>query len=244
MTTEVKVVDDLEQLAKTAAEYIIDQCHKAISLNNRFSIALSGGSTPKPLFELLTKSGYRERIDWSKVHIFWGDERCVPPEDSESNYRMARETLLDHVLLPPDHVYRIRGEADPAAAAAEYEQQVTAFFGDSEPRLDLILLGMGDDGHTASLFPGTPALDETQRWVIPNYVEGKKMWRITFTVRAINAARNVVFLVSGSGKAERLREVLRGPRQPHQLPSQLVNPTDGDLTWLVDKAAAARWQHE
>ncbi len=238
--TEVKVVADLDQIAKTAAEYIIEQVRKT---DNRFSIALSGGSTPKSLFQVLAKPAYRDRIDWSKVHVFWGDERCVPPDDPDSNYHMTRETLLDHIPLLPDQIHRIRGEADPADAAAEYEKLLKTFFATNEPRFDVILLGMGDDGHTASLTPNTPALNETERWVVPTYYEAKQNWRVTFTAPVINAAANVVFLVSGSGKAERLRQVLLGPYQPHQLPSQLVKPTNGNLIWLVDQAAAAQWQH-
>jgi 6-phosphogluconolactonase len=204
-------------------------------------MGLSGGSTPRALFRLLANPDFAPRIDWSRVHIFWGDERCVPPDHQDSNYGMARETLLDHVPLPEDNICRIRGEIDPQQAAAEYEQVLRIFFSNADtPRFDLLLQGMGDDGHTASLFAGTQALYERTRWVIENYVPKLEMWRITLTVGAINAAAHVIFLVTGQNKAATLREVLNGPHQPEYYPSQLVQPADGELIWMADAAAAAR----
>ena len=183
------------------------------------------------------------RIDWGKVHVFFSDERCVPPDDAASNYRMAREALLDHVPLPPGNVHRIRGEEDPALAALAYEQDLQGVFRTSViPAFDLICLGMGDDGHTASLFPGTAALRERERWVVAQYVAVARTWRVTFTATLINAARHVLFLVEGAGKSETLWRVLAGPYQPDVLPAQLIQPISGEVHWLVDAAAAAKIQ--
>jgi len=237
--TNIRIGSDINALARTAADAIQDLSKKAISQTGRFSIALSGGSTPKTLFELLARE-YAHKVDWSNTYIFWGDERCVRPDDPDSNYKMARETLLDLVPLPASNVHRIKGELEPAEAALEYEGTLGTFFQDQRPRLDLILLGMGDDGHTASLFPGTDALNEQTRWVVPNHVmSAKQTWRITFTVPVINNAANVMFLVAGSGKAARLKQVVQGAYAPNDLPSQLIKPTDGELIWAVDQAAAS-----
>jgi len=236
--TRIHTYPDPASLARGAAEHIVTLTAATMNERGRFSIALSGGSTPKKLYELLAIPDYAQRIGWQHVHVFWGDERCVPSDHVDSCYRMAREALLDHVPLPPDNIRRIQGELLPDEAAAKYERILHYFFDDPFPRFDLILLGMGDDGHTASLFPGTKALDETKRWVIENYVEAKQMWRVTLTRTAINAAANVMFLVSGDGKAERLRQVIQGDHTPYMLPSQFIKPDSGELLWFVDQAAA------
>ncbi len=237
--TNIRIAPDVNALARTAAETIQNIAETAIGETGRFSIALSGGSTPKTLFELLA-SAYKDRIDWSKTDIFWSDERCVPPDDVDSNYHMARETLLDRVPLPASNIYRIKGELPPDDGAAHYEEILRAYFYGQLPRFDLILLGMGDDGHTASLFPGTAVLTEQVRWVVPNHVSTvKQTWRITFTAPVINNAANVMFLVAGAGKAERLKQVLQGEYRPIELPSQLIKPTNGTLIWAVDQAAAS-----
>jgi 6-phosphogluconolactonase len=237
--TNIRVAPDVAALARQAADTIQDVASTAISQAGRFSIALSGGSTPKTLFELLAAE-YKQKIDWSNSHIFWSDERCVPPDDADSNYKMARETLLDHISLPASNIYRIKGELDPAEGASQYEQTLHTYFHDQLPRFDIILLGMGDDGHTASLFPGTEALNERQRWVIPNHVATvKQTWRITFTVPVINNAANVMFLIAGTGKAARLKQVIQGAYTLNELPSQLIKPTNGNLIWAVDHAAAS-----
>jgi 6-phosphogluconolactonase len=234
---DVQIFTDPQSLAAGAAEHIVALAEGTIRANGRFSLALSGGSTPQALYELLATPAYAGRIKWERTHIFWGDERCVPPDHIDSCYRMARLALLDHVPLQPGHIHRIKGESPPSQGALEYEHELREFFGD-QPRLDLILLGMGDDGHTASLFPGTKALHEEKRWVIENDVPAKRMWRITLTRSAINAAANVLFLVSGRNKAECLREVLEGEYRPYALPAQLIQPTDGVLSWFVDQDAA------
>ncbi|MEO8608666.1 MAG: 6-phosphogluconolactonase [Chloroflexota bacterium] len=237
--SQVQIYPDASSLSIAAAERIVGLADEAIKDHGGFSIALSGGSTPKAIYELLAAPNYIERIDWSNVHVFWGDERCVPPDDVESSYHMARETLLDHVPIPSANIRRIQGEIPPDEAATKYERLLHHFFGNLSPRFDVILLGMGDDGHTASLFPGTKALSEEKRWVIENYVEAKQMWRVTLTKNAINAAVNVIFLVSGVGKSERLRQVLEGNYRRDKLPSQLIKPEDGSLLWMVDQEAAA-----
>jgi 6-phosphogluconolactonase len=226
-----------------AADFIVDCAAQAIADHGRFTIALSGGGTPRPIYVRLATTDYRDRIEWSKVHIFFGDERCVPPDDSRSNYRMAREALLDHVSLPSDHIHRLQGETDPPQAALLYEQELQHLFRSlTFPVFDLICLGLGDNGHTASLFPGTAALREKERWVVAQYVEVMATWRVTFTAPLINAARHIVFLVEGAGKAEVVWRVLAGPYQPDVLPAQLIQPVNGQLHWLADAAAASKIQ--
>jgi len=245
----IEIYPDAERLAQAVADHFVSLARQAVANNGRFAVALAGGSTPRAAYTLLAGDEFVTRMDWSHVHVFWGDERCVPPDHGDSNYRTAREALLDRVPLPSENVNRIRGELEPAQAAAEYESALRAFFSPSAKdrqasgethiaRFDLILLGMGDDGHTASLFPGTAAISEHTRWAMANFVEKLDKWRITLTSAVINAATNVTFVVSGSGKAERLRQVLTGPYQPDTLPAQLVNPDRGRLRWLVDEAAA------
>ena len=237
---DIKIYADKAALAEAAAEQFTSLSKKAIAEHGRFAVALSGGSTPKALFELLAKAPYIEAIDWQNVHIFWGDERTVPPDYDDSNYGMAYNTLLKHVALPDENIHRMRGEMDAAEAALEYEHDLRIFFGaDVVPTFDLIHLGMGDDGHTASLFPATAALEEKARMVVANYVPQHETWRITLTAPVINAARQVTFLVAGANKAARLNEVLNGAHQPEKLPSQLIKPQPGNLTWLLDEAAAS-----
>ena len=237
----VQVFDDAEAVARGAAERFVELGQAAIDARGCFSVGLAGGSTPKRAYELLASEAYREQLNWSKVHIFFGDERCVPPDHSESNYRMANEALISRVSIPPPNVHRINGLGDAVANASLYEDELRTFFNPASwPRFDLVLLGMGDDGHTASLFPGTKALAERQAWVVANWVEKFGAFRITLTAPAINHAANIAFLVTGATKAERLLEVLRGALDPEKLPSQLIQPLDGSLFWLVDKAAAGR----
>lgn len=236
--SEVRRYSDANHLAHAAAELFVTLSKPAVAEQGRFTVALSGGSTPKALYQLLAREPYANQIEWPHVHIFWGDERCVPADHPDSNYRMARETFLQSVPLLPENIHPIHGDIDPAQASAEYEQQLRIFFGNGLPVFDLILLGMGDDGHTASLFPGTAAIHEQNRWVIGHYVEKLETWRLTLTPPVINAAVQVTFLVVGKSKAERLRDVLKGPYQPDVLPSQIVKPTEGRLVWLVDEEAA------
>ena len=217
---------------------------EAAEAQGRARIALSGGSTPKAAFELLADPDHpwRNRMPWEKLDIYWVDERCVPPDHAESNYRMTREALLDHVPLRPCQIHRIEAELDPEDAADRYEAELRGSFridGVQIPRFDLIALGLGDDGHTASLFPHTAALHETSRLVAANHVPRKDAWRITLTWPVINHARSVFFLVAGESKAAILKEVLTSPHDPESLPSQLIWPASGILTLILDKAAAA-----
>ncbi len=245
-SSEVKVFADVKSLVQSAAERIVEISHEAVSKRGRFTFALSGGSTPRPLYSLLASDPFAAQIDWSLTHIFWGDERCVPPDDPQSNFKMARETLLDKVPLPAANIHRMHGEDDPEESAAAYEEELRTFFGvnpkDGSPRegFDFLLLGMGENGHTASIFPGTAAVSETIRWVMALYVQALSMWRITLTPVVINTSPNVTFIVSEAKKAERVREVLEGPFQPDRLPTQIVRPVHGRLSWLLDEAAAAR----
>jgi 6-phosphogluconolactonase len=235
-TPEIKVSPTAEALARAAAEMVVAEGEAAIELRGRFALALSGGSTPKAMHKILASDEFRDQLDWSKVEIFFGDERCVPPEHADSNYRMAKETLLSKVPIPGDNVYRMRGEIDPNEAAKEYGQMLKEKFGDGG--LDLIFLGMGDDGHTASLFPGTEALREMKHRCVANHVEKLNAWRITLTAPLINRASRVAILVSGASKAARLAEVLEGARDPERLPVQLIQPDPGQLTWMLDSDAA------
>ena len=234
------VYDNPEQLAEAAALRFINSAPAAITMQGRFSVAVAGGNTPKRVYELLASERYRSRTEWSSVHIFFGDERCVPPDHPDSNYRMVKESLLSHVPIPTVNVHRMRGEGDPALNAHLYEEELRAFFEAAAwPRFDLVLLGMGEDGHTASLFPGSAALGEKKSWVVANWVEQLVTFRLTLTTPAICHAAHIVFLVTGEVKARRLHEVLYGPRDPERLPAQLIQPVDGSLEWLVDKAAAS-----
>ena len=238
---QVLVIDDAEAVARAAADRFVELAGSAMASEGRLSVALAGGSTPRRTYQMLASDEYRERIDWARIHIFFGDERCVPPTDSESNYHMAHEAMLSRLpVLPRENVHRMMGEGDPYTGARLYEQELRSFFPDAPwPRFDLVLLGMGEDGHTASLFPDTHALREERAWVAANWVEKLRTFRLTLTVPAINHAANVLFMVTGVAKAERLREVIRGPRDPEGLPAQMIYTVNGSLKWLVDKAAAS-----
>jgi len=234
----IRVYNDLEALSQAAAELFAVESRQA-SLNcGRFSVALSGGETPRRLYEILATSPYRERIHWDEVHIFWSDERCVPEEDPRNNAGMARQVLLDRVPIPPDHIHPIRTDQSPQQAAMQYEKELKDFFSTQNPNFHLILLGLGENGHIASLFPHTPVLDEQVKWVSDVYVKDLEMNRITFTAPFINQASQVVFLVSGADKAQVLENVLEGPYQPRELPAQLIRPAGIHPIWLVDKAAS------
>ena len=240
---EVECFSDRGEMVRMEAERIVARARDSIGQRVRFLLCLAGGSTPKPLYELLATPPFATRIDWPRVHVFWGDERCVPPDHPESNYRMAREALLDHVQLPGTNVHRIRGEDEPSKAAAAYEELLATFFGSREilpqASFDLVLLGMGADGHTASLFPGSAAARETRRWVVASPGPQPGHWRVSLTPVLLNTAEDVTFLVSGANKADRLKDVLED-RGPDLLPAQLIRPTHGALHWVVDTAAAAR----
>lgn len=241
---EIQMVANLDELSCRATEEFIYRTKEAIQAKGFFTGVLSGGSTPRVLYTLLACNQYRDQISWSKVHVFWGDERCVPPTHPESNFRMASESLLSKVPIPKENIHRMPAEQeDHDYAAREYEHLLKMFFhlGAGEyPRFDLVLLGMGDDGHTASLFPGTAALGETKRLVVANYIEKLRTYRLTLTAPVINHASNVMFLISGETKASILKEVVEGIYDPDRLPSQRIRPLEGRLLFLVDRRAASK----
>jgi 6-phosphogluconolactonase len=241
-STEIRILPTPQELFAAAAEEVVRAATEAVAQRGRFTIALSGGSTPKSLFNLLATNA-RTTLPWDRMFFFWGDERHVPPADPESNYRMADETMLSKIPVAPGNVFRIAAENPDAAAAAEaYEKTLKKFFALEPgvfPRFDLILLGMGPDGHTASLFPGTAALQEKSRLVVANWVEKMKTNRLTFTLPVLNAARCVAFLISGTDKAAMVKTVLESDAPGEQYPSKLVQPTDGKLIWILDRAAAS-----
>jgi 6-phosphogluconolactonase len=235
----IKIFDDAEQLNRFAAEKFVDIADRAIEKNGSFAVALAGGSTPKTLYRLLASDEFKDKIDWTRVRFFFGDERNVLPNDAESNFRMAYENLFEPLKIPEINISRWQTELKDASLIAEaYEKTLSRFFKTNLPHFDLILLGMGDDGHTASLFPFTEALNETEKVAVANPVEKLDTIRLTLTFPAINNARNVIFLVKGADKAETLRQVLQGEFQPGKYPSQNVKPINGNLLWLVDREAA------
>ncbi len=250
---QVRIYRDPEELAQKAARRFARLADQYVVGCGRFTVALSGGSTPRAMFSLLAAAPFLDTVPWASIYFFWGDERCVPPDHQDSNYRMASETLLSKVPVHPENIFRIPAELpDPEQAAEQYAATLTQFFLagpgatrtgtaplSNVPRFDLILLGMGPDGHTASLFPHTTALQAGERIVVANYVEKFKANRITLTAATINNARNVTFAAAGKDKAESLAGVLEGVYQPDLYPSQLIHPRNGTLLWMVDEAAAS-----
>jgi 6-phosphogluconolactonase len=235
---DLRVYADAGAVAQALAEFFVAAGRAAIAERGAFVVALSGGNTPRAAYELLAGDPLRTCLSWTEVFIYFGDERCVPPDDARSNYRMAREAFLDAVPIPGANVARMRGEDDPGIAANEYASILRAELGGS-PRFDLVMLGMGEDGHTASLFPGIVQDVEENSLVEAAYAQSQAMWRVTVTPKLINAARRVVFAVEGLAKARTLATVYDGPRDPIAYPAQLVQPSSGELTWLVDEAAAS-----
>ncbi|MCL4535617.1 MAG: 6-phosphogluconolactonase [Bacteroidetes bacterium] len=232
------VYPDLEALSDAAARLFVERAGRASSEDRPFRVAISGGNTPRRTYELLAQPPFRDQVVWERVEVFWGDERCVQTDDPRSNQRMAREALLDRVPIPKEHIHPVLCDEAPGRAAARYEALLRALFGGRPPRFDLVFLGLGENGHTASLFPGTPALDERKHWCAEVYVPGEGLHRVTLTAPVINRAAVIAFLVSGAAKARVLQEVLEGPTDPHRLPAQLIHPTNGELRWLVDREAA------
>jgi 6-phosphogluconolactonase len=232
---DVYVYDTPDEVAHAAADAFVAIVAGVLADRATVRVALAGGSTPKAMYRLLASPAYRERVEWPRVEIYFGDERCVPPDHPDSNYRMAREALLDHVPLGADRVHRIAGERPPEEAAAQYQQKLVRL---GEPALDLVLLGMGPDGHTASLFPGTPVLAETRALAAAVYVEKMKSWRVTLTAPVLSSAAHVLITTEGESKADALAKALLEP--PGTVPIQLVRAAD--QRWLVDKAAAQKWR--
>lgn len=235
MNPDIHIFKDLPALSQAAAQLFIDCANQAIAARGQFLVALSGGGTPTATYRLLVDAP----IDWTRVHVFWGDERCVPVSDPGNSYAQARDVLLAHVPIPAGNIHRVESELEPAAAAQAYAATLRGF-GSPWPRFDLILLGMGDDGHTASLFPGSPA-DETEPVIaVTAHYQDRPANRVSLTPRVINDARQVIFLVSGPSKSETLASVLNGDYHPDALPAQRIRPSDGTLTWLVDAVAGSK----
>jgi len=239
---KIQMFPGLDELSRQAAVRFTQLARERVQQGKTFSAALSGGSTPRTFLEILANPEFSQRIPWEGVHLFQVDERCVPPDHLQSNYRMIHGSLLRPVPGAADNFHRMKAELeDRDAASSEYEAEIKEVLAPPEgclPRFDLIFLGLGSDGHTASLFPGSAALAENSKWVCPNYAEKLKMYRLTLTYPVLNAASEIVFLVSGSGKAEILRRVLEGPRDPGQLPAQGIQPAEGSVNWYLDRAAA------
>jgi len=245
VTVTYQVWSSPKEVSMASARLFAAQVEQAVATRGIARIAISGGSTPKGMFDLLADPAkpFAQTIPWDKVQLFWVDERCVPPDHAESNYRMTKEALLDKVGIPVANVFRMEGELDPEEAASRYEsvlRNTMKLEGAESPAFDLLILGMGDDGHTASLFPHTDGLNELGRLVIANHVPQKDTWRISLTWPVINQATEVAFEIVGAGKAGVLAEVLTGPRDPERLPSQLIRPSNGKLLFLLDEGAAAK----
>ncbi len=250
---KVLVFETKEQVALAAAERFVAGAAEAIAVRGEFSVALAGGNTPRRVYDLLASDPYKNLTEWSRVHLFFGDERCVPPDHQDSNYRMVYEALISKIEIPPTNVHRMIGEGNPEEGATAYERELKAFLHEgSWPRFDLVFLGLGEDGHTASLFPGSSAVKERSRCVVAtrmekavaNPFEKQSQERITLTFPVFNHAAHVVFLVTGKQKSGRLAEVVKPPRvartiNDEPLPAQLIQPLDGSVEWLVDSAAAA-----
>lgn len=235
---KVEIFPDAESVSRAAADLFVDRAREA-NVRGRFNVSLSGGSTPKRVYELLAQAPWRDRVPWPIVHLFWGDERCVAADDARSNYRMTRLALLDHVPIPANQVYPVDGLSPPRQAAEKYERLLREHFAGQPPRFDLVFLGLGENGHTASLWPRSPVLQETQRWVGEVYVAEQDVYRVTMTAPLLNQALVTAFLVTGASKRAVLHEVLEGTYDPERLPAQLIRPASGDVRWLADTASAS-----
>jgi 6-phosphogluconolactonase len=236
---ELHVYKNPDELSYAVAKWIADIIAATLRHQDRFTIALSGGSTPKALHKILAASPYKEQIDWSKLHIFWGDERAVPFTDDRNNAKMAYDTLLNFVPIPPYHIHVMRTDIAPEESAVEYEKILHMYFDNTALSFDLVLLGMGDDGHTLSLFPGTAAVHEEKAWTIAFFLKAQDMYRITLTKTIVNRAARIAFLTTGTSKAHALKEVQQGAYNPDLYPSQEIRPVKGELHWFVDEAAAS-----
>jgi 6-phosphogluconolactonase len=237
MNKNIHAYPNKEKLVTATAELVADCIEQAIQQNGLCNMALSGGNTPGGVFSLLASGPYRDRLDWGRLHLFWGDERMVPPEHQDSNFRMVRETLLDKVEIPDENVHRMRGEIAPEEAAAEYAELLHDHFKGSPPCFDLILLGLGEDGHTASLFPETDAVGECEKHVVAVFVSKLSAWRVTLTLPVLNAARKVLFLVSGKSKSEMVQRIMSNKQPDKEIPATMVNPQTGELHWMLDSEA-------
>ncbi len=237
----VEILSDLNAISREAASLFINASRDSIAAREKFAVAISGGSTPRRLYTLLSSSPCRDQVDWQKVHFFWADERCVPKEDEASNFKIVFDRLLSKVPIPNENIHRIKGEEEPEKAARDYEADIKEFFEASGlPVFDLVLLGMGEDGHTASLFPGSKSLEETARLVAPVYTEKSDQNRVTLTLAVLNNAAQILFLVAGTSKATVLSEILSDGEKKREFPAGRIRPLQGKVIWLIDREAAGR----
>ncbi len=234
----ITIYENVEVLGVAVAELFLEKARVAVAERGRFIVSLAGGQTPQRIYEILAKPPYSNQIPWQKVHIYWGDERYVPADDIRSNQLMARKAFLDHVPIPQEQIHPILCTSSPQQAVKEYEHVLASTFLKEEPQFDFIFLGLGSDGHTASLFPNTSVLHEREHWAGHVYLPEQDSHRVTLTVPVINQARTIVFLVTGDSKAEIVREVLEGPIDYRKLPSQMIAPQQGDLYWFMDRDAS------
>ena len=242
MKPDVRIFKDGKSMSRAAADIFVGAAKQAIETQRRFTAALSGGSTPAKLYRLLASASYRNSIEWDKIFLFWGDERCVPPDDPGSNYFQANETLLTHVPIPTENILRIKGELEPAEASMDYARTLKAH-ADSDldwPRFDLVLLGMGEDGHTASLFPSPEVDSNSPTLAVTTHYQSRPADRVTLTPLVFNHARNIFFLVTGENKSLTLSRVVNGEFEPKLFPAQRIQPIDGKIIWLVDEAAGSK----
>ncbi len=246
MNPNIRIFEDLNKLSAAAADLWIESARQALQERGRFLIALSGGGTPMNLYRLMAHEPYRSQVDWSRAHIFWGDERCVPPDDPESSYGQAKQTFLDQVAIPDENVHRVASDLEPAAAAEDYARILGRFAesGLAFPRFDLVLLGMGEDGHTASLFPGSPVDVSTPTLAVTAHYQNRPANRVTLTPIVFNAARRIMFLAAGAAKAETLVHVLKEGYNPSLYPAQRIRPVNGQVIWMIDQAAAGKLSQE
>lgn len=235
----LQITRNKEALSESVAEWMCNKIATTLRDQEYFTLVLSGGSTPVTLYKLLATPKYKDRIEWKRIHIFWGDERVVPYADDRNNARMACDILLDKVPVQQEHIHIMRTDIEPNFSVDAYENKLHDFFDNTHTTFDLVLLGMGDDGHTLSLFPESSILEDHEHWVTAVYVKKLEMYRITLMPAIINRAANILFMVSGKGKAKTLREVVQGPYEPHRLPSQLIKAEKGELLWFVDEDAAS-----
>jgi len=234
----VRVFQDLEALSRAAAELFTTIAKRCVAARGRFTVALSGGATPRRLYTLLGSTPYRENVEWKRAHVFWADERCVPGDHPESNFKLAVDAFLSSVSMPKENIHRIKGEEGPGRAAQDYEQEMRSFFGPALfPVFDLIILGAGEDGHAASLFPGSASLHERTRLALPVYLEPPKLNRVTLTLPVLNHAAEVLFLASGRAKAGVVHAIIKNGN-PMRYPAGLVQPVRGSITWFIDRQAA------
>lgn len=233
------ISENIDIISKQLAEWIVADIRKKLNEKDRYTFVLSGGNTPKKLYETLSGLPYRDQIDWKKMHVFFGDERYVPFGDERNNGKMAHDILLKNVPVPEDQIHYMNTSLTPEESARQYEEILHRYFGPDSSTFDLVLSGMGDDGHTLSLFPGTAVIHEQTAWVAAPYVKDQKMYRITLTAPVVNRASAVVFMVSGSSKAPVLKEVIEGSFDPDTYPSQIIKPANGNLHWFIDEAAAS-----